>query len=273
MKIAIYDLDDTGYGNTALMKISNYHRQKGDDVEWYIDLKHDQYDKTYASSLFTFSDKQFVTDKMIVGGYGFNNSRLPENIDYSGCDYSIYPNMDYSIIWFTRGCNKHCPFCMVQNNIEEIKTLTINPKSNYLKIQDDNFMLGDFNFKMTWLENQNMPVEICNIDARLLTEEKAKRIGKLKHHKRMKMAWDNPREQIHFDKIAKWISPSKITCYVLIGYWSTPEQDLHRVETLRMLGISPFVMPYDKSDPYQRRFARWVNFKAIFKSVKWKDYK
>ena len=61
-------------------------------------------------------------------------------------------------------------------------------------------------------------------------------------------------------------------CYVLIGFDSTPEQDLHRVETLRELKIDPFVMPYDRGSLYQRAFARWVNHKAIFKSVPWPDY-
>jgi len=31
-------------------------------------------------------------------------------------------------------------------------------------------------------------------------------------------------------------------------------------------------MPYNKEDLYQKKFARWVNHKAIFKSVKWVDY-
>jgi len=31
-------------------------------------------------------------------------------------------------------------------------------------------------------------------------------------------------------------------------------------------------MPYDRADTYQKRFARWVNHKAIFKSVTWSDY-
>ena len=43
-------------------------------------------------------------------------------------------------------------------------------------------------------------------------------------------------------------------------------------EKLRELGVSPFVMPFNKSDNYQKRFARWVNHKAIFKSTKWEDY-
>ena len=31
-------------------------------------------------------------------------------------------------------------------------------------------------------------------------------------------------------------------------------------------------MPYDKFDPYQRKFARWVNNKAIFKTRSWEEY-
>jgi len=33
------------------------------------------------------------------------------------------------------------------------------------------------------------------------------------------------------------------------------------------------VMPFDKSNTYQKKFARWVNHRAIFNSVKWSDYK
>jgi len=54
--------------------------------------------------------------------------------------------------------------------------------------------------------------------------------------------------------------------------WGCSHKHVYRVMELRALGVDPFVMPYDKTDPYQRRFARWVNHKAIFKSVEWKDY-
>lgn len=30
--------------------------------------------------------------------------------------------------------------------------------------------------------------------------------------------------------------------------------------------------PVYKKDPYQKKFARWVNMKAVFKAVKWEDY-
>jgi hypothetical protein len=60
--------------------------------------------------------------------------------------------------------------------------------------------------------------------------------------------------------------------FVLIGYDTTEEQDLHRVRMLKGLGCDPYAMPYDKSDPYQRRFCRWVNHRAVFQSVEWEDY-
>ena len=49
---------------------------------------------------------------------------------------------------------------------------------------------------------------------------------------------------------------------------TTREYDLHRVYELRRLGVNPFVMPYDKSDPYQRALARWCNNKFIFKACR-----
>jgi len=42
---------------------------------------------------------------------------------------------------------------------------------------------------------------------------------------------------------------------------------------LRKLGIDPFVMPFDTRDQYQRDLARWVNHKAIFKTVEWGEYR
>lgn len=63
-----------------------------------------------------------------------------------------------------------------------------------------------------------------------------------------------------------------IMCYVLIGH-TTHQENLHRILTLQTMGVDPFIMPLNKKDRYQKNFARWVNHKAIFKSVKWEDYK
>jgi hypothetical protein len=31
-------------------------------------------------------------------------------------------------------------------------------------------------------------------------------------------------------------------------------------------------MPYNREDPYQRKFARWVNRRQIFQTVSWEEY-
>ena len=107
-------------------------------------------------------------------------------------------------------------------------------------------------------------------------KEQVEALNSLKHEKLIKCAWDNPKEDlsVFFKKAIDYgLKPYKLMCFVLIGYWSSPEEDLYRVETLRKLKIDPFVMPYNKKDRYQKDFARWVNHKAIFKSVKWEDYR
>ncbi len=120
MKIAIYGLDKTIFPNYALMKISTYHKDKGDKVEWYNPLWHDTFDKIYCSSVFGYSDKSYVTDDMICGGSGFDiKTKLPAEIEKCVPDYTIYPDCDYSIIWFDIGCFRNCPFCLNNNNHRE----------------------------------------------------------------------------------------------------------------------------------------------------------
>ncbi len=83
MKIAIYNLEPK-YINLALEKIKLYHQIKGDDVEDYFALKHNFYDKIYASSIFTNTNKTYVTDDMEIGGTGFPGllkKELPKEID------------------------------------------------------------------------------------------------------------------------------------------------------------------------------------------------
>ncbi len=69
------------------------------------------------------------------------------------------------------------------------------------------------------------------------------------------------------------IEPTQMQFFVLIGFDTTPEQDLERVTMLADRGCMPYVMPFNRADPYQAKFARWVNHRAIFNTVKWEEYK
>lgn len=267
--------------NTALMQISFYHKSLADQVSWYDPLNDSKYDKIYCSSLFTSTDKSQVPKRAICGGTGFDvNSKLPEAIENSDLDYSIYPACKTSYLWFSRGCIRNCPFCIVRQKEGTIHSVTpknINPNSEYITVMDNNFFANPkWKDAIIILHSLNKPVEFQGVDVRLLDEEKCKSLISLKRYKQkqIKMAWDNPCENLipKFQEIIKIIKPYRIMVYVLIGFNSTPQEDLFRVEQLRKLKIDPFVMPYNRTNKYQRDFARWCNFKAIFKKIKWADY-
>lgn len=55
MKIGLLDIDGHNFPNLALMKISSYHKSRGDIVEWYNGLE--TYDRVYKSKVFMFTSE------------------------------------------------------------------------------------------------------------------------------------------------------------------------------------------------------------------------
>lgn len=278
MKVGLIDIEPKIF-NTAYMQISCHHKQQDDSVEWAAPLEYDKYDKLYCSSIFTFTNKSQVPSRAICGGTGFDlTTELPFDCEY---DYSIYPKCKTSYVWFTRGCKRKCPWCVVpekEGDLHLVRRKQVNPKGSYLTIMDNDFFANpDWANVILWIGQ--MPVDIQGIDIRKMTYAKAEALAGLRRwkNKQFKIAWDNPSEETAVRSgivaLTESVPASHIMCYVLIGFNSTPTEDLHRIESLRNMSIDPFVMPYDKTDFYQRKFARWVNHKAIFKSVKWEDYK
>mgnify|MGYP000762924713 FL=1 len=98
---------DSNFPNLALMKISAYHKARGDQVEWYNPLC--EYDKVYAAKVFTFTpDYNYYinTNQIEKGGTGYDIEKvLPVEVDRIQPDYSIYnidSNLSYGFL--TRGC-------------------------------------------------------------------------------------------------------------------------------------------------------------------------
>lgn len=74
MQIGLYDVDSHNYPNLALMKISAWHKARGDNVEFVIPIKH--YDKIYVSKVFgdeysKMSNFCLQADEIVYGGTGF----------------------------------------------------------------------------------------------------------------------------------------------------------------------------------------------------------
>ena len=121
------------------------------------------------------------------------------------------------------------------------------------------------------------------LDARLLTPEKIEIIKQIKI-KMIHFAWDRPQDEKYIVpklkefKEATGIRERDLTVYVLTNFGSSLEEDLHRVYTIRDIGMAPYIMVYDKENAPQeiKDLQRWVNNRTIWYTdpkAKFEDYK
>jgi len=285
MKIGLIDVDGHGYPNIALMKISAFHKAKGDVVEW---ANMGNYDRTYMSKIFTFS-KEFELGfanygEIIKGGTGYDiKKKLPAEIEQCNPDYSIY-GYPFSVQFFSRGCIRKCPFCLVnekEGKIQRVEPMVLNPNGKWIEVLDNNFFANPlYEESIEWLLSTKQPINLHGVDIRIMNEEQAFYLNKLKLKRNIHIAWDMPEFDLtdKLKEVVKYIKPYKITCYILVGFNSTREQDLYRIRTCKDLGVMPFVMPYRdfenkvKPNQYQKDLARWANKKECLKTCDFLDF-
>lgn len=288
MKIGLIDVDSHNFPNLALMKISAYHKERGDSVEFWDSYA--RYDLVYKSRIFCNStdwDYDTHADETIKGGtgYGLDNHLLPE-IEKHCPDYSLYPHFNEAIGFTTRGCPRQCEFCCVsaKEGCKSVQTADLSEfwrgqkvicsmDSNLLACKDRERILQQYIDSKAYIDFQS------GLDIRFVNDGIAKMIAKL-NVRMIHFAWDNPNDDLtaQFMKFRKQstIDERNLTVYVLTNYWSTHEQDLCRIYKLREMGYTPFVMVYDKdnADQQHKDVARWVDNRFIFRSCEhFEDYK
>ena len=286
MRIGLIDVDGRNFPNFALMRLSAWHKYHGDSVEW-ADPLFGHYDRIYKSKIFTFSpdDTDFYDCEIIKGGTGYDvTSKLPEQIEsFPFVDYSIYPEIRFSVQFFSRGCIRSCPFCLVSKKegfIRPAAPVNLNPNGEWIEVLDNNFFANpDWHNSVEYLVSTRQPINLHGVDVRILNEEQCFHLNRLRLKQNIHIAWDLPIElEPKLREIVRYIKPRKLTCYVLIGYGTTPEFDLHRLSVLKELGITPFVQPYRDYDnariptQYERDLSRWANRTVYFKSSEFKDF-
>ena len=290
MKIGLLDVDSK-IPNLALMKISAWHKLQGDTIEHYMPLAHSLYDKIYASKIFNFSDGSDLQPDMITGGTGIDlKINLASEIEKMEPDYSFY-NYPHNIGFAMRGCRFKCEFCVVpekegrpksSNTIAELWT---QRSSDFLVLLDNDFFGNpEWSDRIAEIKKSDLKVNFNQgLNIRIISERQAEALASVKFrnlsgtHREVFFAWD----QINDEKVVirgikrvieAGIKPYEMQFYVLIGFDSTPDEDLHRIMMLKDLGCRPYVMPFNKKDVYQKRFARWGNHKGIFNSCTFEEY-
>lgn len=310
MAIGLIDVDSK-IPNLALMKISNFYKSIGEEVEFVQPNK--KYEKIFASAIFTRSKdiclklQEQYGDKIEIGGTGWDiHKTLSDDIEYTKPDYDLYTAEDIASrmrgiitkqrklekateivnagMGFTsRGCVRECGFCFVPkkegkfHDVAEIKDI-INPKSNVIILHDNNLTADPQCIdKLHEIRDRKLIVDINQgLDVRLMTQEKAQALSEVKHLRSLHYAWD----LMAFEKpvmegiklLSRFIKPYRHMCFMLVGFNTTFEEDVYRFRKLREMKVDPFVMVYDqKKDARLKHFARWVNSR-IYKSCSWEEY-
>lgn len=288
MRIGLIDVDSK-IPNLALMKLSAWRKSLGDTVEWYDPL-FGGCDKVYASKVFTFTaDYAYYPEGVVKGGTGYGPEHSGEVLccaaEHICPDYSLY-GATYSTGFLTRGCPNKCGWCVVpskEGGIRANADVSEFLRHNEVVLLDNNVLASDHGIaQIEQLGGMRVKVDFNQgLDARLIDAPMAGMLSNLRWLSPLRLACDSQAQMPHIAKAVKLLreancTPRNYFCYMLVN---DVDEAHDRSEFLRGLGVDPFAQPYrdftTNAEPSieQKDFARWVNHKAVWKTVKWEDYR
>lgn len=293
--------------NLALMKLSHWHKSRGDKVYFTQSVKKDlfepDYDIVYGSTIFNFSSKKTELFKKqfpnaIIGGTGTDNKKTVEDVidlqRYECFDYDIYPDFQNSIGFSQRGCRLACKFCVVgdkegrnksNDSIHNIWRGDPYPR-NIVLLDNDFFGQKGWQEKAQEMIDGKFKVNFNQgINIRLIDEQSCETLPYINYrdvkfkNKRIYTAWDNIGDEKIFmkgvEKLIKHGVPAHhLVIYMIIGFkkGETWDDILYRHKQITDLGAFAYPMVYDNFNREHKRFQKWA-IRRYFEFVKWEDYK
>lgn len=318
MNIALIDVDGhaskkkwgaTIYPNLALAKLAAWHKQQGDLVEWYTPFAH--YDRVYMAKVFNFTpDFGYIinnADEIIRGGTGYDvHSRLPEEVDRTQPDYSIYPEIpkDYAYGFLTRGCPNKCPWCVVpvkEGRIVpymDVDEIAVDGRHNLVLMDNNILAAGDYAVEqLNKIIERGYRVDFNQaLDARLVTDEFAQLLAKVKwlENNRIRFGCDTHKQiddcEHAIELLEHYGFHGQFFLYTMIGGKNDLEECYSRINHWRQRMLQarkdkdrcytyPHAQPYrDPLSPHhnipqwQRDLAQHTNKKQLFVTCDFKDF-
>lgn len=270
MKVLLLNIDSK-LPNIALKKIEMWHELRGDEVVWDMPLMLGMADKAYASCILT-KNVSVVTNykglypELIVGGTGYDHTiQLPPEIE------QMKPKINYGFT--TRGCIRNCPFCLVPQAEGKIRVVGDiydfwDRQSRSLVLYDNNILALPKHFAKICgqLEKEKLSVDFNQaLDIRLVTPHICELLKTIKLKNELRFSFDLPQlEQIVREKvelIKTYHIRKCIFFFVLVGFNTTFEEDMHRLDVIKELGGRAYIMRHENTPKEKRyiRMAQWAN--------------
>ena len=278
MKVLIIDIDSK-IPNLALKKIEKYHQGKGDEVIWNMLLAKDIVDKVYVSCVFTKNRRKcdFWEGFADIGGSGYSlEVNLPPEIE------AMKPRINYGFT--TRGCIRNCKFCIVPKKEGKIQIVgdlldLWDGHSKSVVVMDNNILALPEHFARVCQQAGENHIKLDfnqGLDHRLLTTEIVKIMTSISHTE-YRFAFDYPAYLPTVERAIALLKQGGINrsnWYVLVGFDTTPQEDLMRLNYLREKNQRAYVQRYETHyfDPFYVGLARWVNQPHLFVGMTWQEF-
>ena len=287
-------LKNKSFPNLALMKISAWHKARGDTVEWWNPLY--QYDRVYSSKVFDFTpvDPYLLNlENVVRGGTGYADlpvdNHLPQEMDDMFPDYSIYPECDYAIGYLTRGCPNNCRWCIVPRKEGKISPYrdwkdVVRKDTDKLVLMDNNILACEYGTaQLESLAGSGYRIDLNQgMDARLVDDRVAGILEKLSWIRFIRFSCDQKAQvypvQRTIDLLGHHgIKPYRIFVYLLV---TADIQDAsERVEKLKTYkGINLYaqaerneklgIIPNAEQLEFQQRYI----YSGRYRTETWREY-
>ena len=289
----------------GLLKLGSYFRSRGDRVKLVhgqVDLSNFVPDRIEVTSLFTYAWKpvheaieyyhaKFPNAMVRLGG--IYASLMPERLRtffpfvdihiglFEKADQYLpaydllkevecWNKWDSTIVFTSRGCIRHCPYCVVPKLEGHARRVIDNidrfifPGHKRIILWDNNFFaLPDWKKVLNQLKNTGLSVDFNQgIDCRLIDEEKARMVADIRTPI-IRMAFDKPDEKIAIENAVKLFNEfgiygRKIFIYVLYNFYDQeyggdfPADFFERIQTIADLGCVSYPMRYEPLSSIQK---------------------
>lgn len=329
----------TRHPNLALLKISGYCKEKGHNVRLICDYDEirstlledhsNDYDILAMSRVFKFTTipedimHRINEGEIYIGGTGFyeiNGPVLPDCVEHHMPDYHLYDEyiekdtngdedlkkkrwddyLNFSIGFTTRGCIRHCGFCVNRelNKVQKWAPVSefLDPTRKRIYLWDDNIMAAPpavFTEVINDLIATGKPFQFRQgMDIRLMTDAKAEVLKNAKYYGDYIFAFDHykmddPNEAKQVRDTIRGLEVWRKHClastklYVLVAYDYQDERDIEgtffRIKTLMEYGCLPYIMRFEKWKDSKYRdmyvqLARWCNQPSFFKKKSFRQF-